>query len=404
MKRTLLTTSLYCVLIALSLFTAKTVHAAEGDITIAIGDTQEVISAATLDLWRGSFTVGDKPLFMGGNKTQTKVAYSPAKVYEWVTALESKTNSEPASPRLVITNNHATEFTPPNIGKRLDALATTIEVLTSLSNNKQVGTAVIHEIKPEVALSSTNNLGINELIGRGTSNFKGSPKNRRHNISVGVEKLKGMIVAPGEEFSFNENICPVDKSTGYLPELVIKSNDTVPEYGGGLCQVSSTVFRAAMDAGLEIVQRKNHSYAVQYYAVPWGHGADATTYCGGVDFKFKNDTAGHVLIWPYFDGNDGLVFDFYGTNDGRAVVLEKPTQYDKKSNGALKATWIRHVTKNGETHTDTFNSNYLPPALFHKEEKLDSPNQTTPIATPPPLNGGTGMLTVPPPPTGATTN
>src|SRR6185369_10179137 len=115
------------------------------------------------------------------------------------------------------------------------------------------------------------------------SNFKGSPKNRRHNITVGVEKMKGVIVPQGAEFSFNEHLGPVDGEHGFLPELVIKKNGTVPEFGGGLCQVSSTTFRAAMTAGLPITQRRNHAYAVQYYSP---QGTDATIYPGSADLKF----------------------------------------------------------------------------------------------------------------------
>jgi hypothetical protein len=76
------------------------------------------------------------------------------------------------------------------------------------------------------------------------------------------------------------------------------------------------------------------------------------------------------LIWPYFKTQDYLVFDFYGTYDGREVKLNQPVAYDKKSDGSMKATWTRTVTKNGQTTTDKFASNYLPPALFHKQEQF----------------------------------
>jgi vancomycin resistance protein YoaR len=78
--------------------------------------------------------------------------------------------------------------------------------------------------------------------------------------------MQGVIIKPGEEFSFNHYLGPVKAEQGFLPELVIKRTGTVPELGGGLCQVSSTTFRAAMNAGLPITQRKNHAYAVQYYS------------------------------------------------------------------------------------------------------------------------------------------
>jgi vancomycin resistance protein YoaR len=118
--------------------------------------------------------------------------------------------------------------------------------------------------KPNKKLSEVNDLGIRELVARGESYFAGSPNNRRHNIATGVAKVSGIVVKPGEEFSFNKYLGPVEENEGFLPELVIKKTGTVPELGGGLCQVSSTLFRAAMKAGFPIVERRNHSYAVSY--------------------------------------------------------------------------------------------------------------------------------------------
>lgn len=310
----------------------------------------------------------------------TSYYYNPIKILTWTEEKIKKLDTKAQEPILKIQSNKAVEFKPPQIGKILDSKLTTILILEALQNNLNSIEASFITLNPTKQLGEINSLGINELIARGESNFKGSPKNRRHNINIGIEKLKGLIIAPGEEFSFNKNICPVNKSGGWLPELVIKGKEegTVPEYGGGLCQVSSTTFRAAMKAGLPIIMRKNHSYAVQYYAP---QGSDATTYCGGIDFKFKNDTAQNILIWPYLKDKDNLVFDFYGTKDSRVVELSKPLQYDKKRDGSMKATWERIVKINGETKKDIFKSTYLPPALFHKEEKLDNTAPTTPTPT-----------------------
>src|SRR5690606_12401890 len=106
--------------------------------------------------------------------------------------------------------------------------------------------------------------------------FSGSTPNRRHNIQTSMNRYQGVLIAPGETFSFNERLGEVDGSTGYKLELVIKSTGTVPEFGGGVCQVSSTVFKSALLAGLPIDERSPHSYAVSYYAQIDGHGLDAT--------------------------------------------------------------------------------------------------------------------------------
>lgn len=304
--------------------------------------------------------------------------YNPKAVYDWTEQIAKNVNVQASEPSIKIESGRATEFTPPQTGKVLDRYNSTLKIIDALQRGVTTIDLVVQTTEPQKQLSELNNLGITELIGRGESKFTGSPRNRVHNITVGSEKMKGVIIAPNEEFSFNKYLGEVEASTGFLPELVIKGNDTIPEFGGGLCQVSSTTFRAAMHAGLPITQRKNHSYAVQYYAP---QGTDATIYPGVMDLKFKNDTGNSVLIWPYFKDKDYLVFDFYGTYDGRQVTLDKPVQYDRQSNGAMKAYWKRTViTKDGEEKKDDFRSTYQPPALFHKQETFPSPTPTPTLA------------------------
>lgn len=163
-----------------------------------------------------------------------------------------------------------------------------------------------------------------EIIGTGHSNFAGSPSNRIHNIRVGAERYHGLIIPPHEEFSVLKNLGPVNRESGYLPELVIKNNQTIPEYGGGLCQVSTTLFRAALDTGLTITARQNHSYRVSYYEPA---GTDAAIYNPWPDLKFINDTDTHIMIQARIVGSD-LYFDFWGTHDGRQVSVGKPVIYN----------------------------------------------------------------------------
>lgn len=330
--------------------------------------------------------------------------YNPEAIYQWLNKTITPTVDIPAQePHLTIEDGRATEFEPPQIGRRLNVYQSTLNVIAALEKNQSVAALAIDTAFPKTELGELNNLGIKELISRGQSSFKGSPSNRRHNIAVGVSKMKGVIIAPGEEFSFNKYLGPVEATEGFLPELVIKATGTVPELGGGLCQVSSTTFRAAMKAGLPITQRRNHSYAVQYYAP---QGTDATIYPGVIDLKFVNDTPGSILIWPYFPDDNTLVFDFYGTLDDRQVTLQDPVVFDRQSNGAMKASWTRTVVKNGVSESKTFNSVYLPPALFHKQEQFVA-NPTSPTTTTPP-GENPGNITPTPvpatPPTNAPTN
>ncbi|MFA5842758.1 MAG: VanW family protein [Candidatus Gracilibacteria bacterium] len=165
--------------------------------------------------------------------------------------------------------------------------------------------------------------GITELVATGYSAYNGSPTNRIHNIGVGIERFNGVLIQPGEEFTFGDQLGPVDGSTGYLKELVIKEGKTVPEYGGGICQVSSTLYRAVLFTGLPVIERHAHAYAVKYYAYPLGWGLDATVYPPTVDLVFKNDMATPILIQSYVDWGEAY-FKFYGTKDGRSVTMDGP--------------------------------------------------------------------------------
>ena len=347
-----------------------------GKSTLPVSELTKYPSFELQELVKSTYVKNYKP------KNQTRTfKYNPSEVYAWTKTIADNVNSETQEPELVIKDGRATKFTPPTIGKQLDRYNSTLQILRSIElGNKEVDLSV-KTTQPSKLLKETNDLGIIELIGRGESKFSGSPANRRHNIKVGVSKIQGVIVKPDEEFSFNKYLGPVEADQGFKPELVIKKSGTVPELGGGLCQVSSTTFRAAMHAGLPITQRRNHSYAVQYYSP---QGTDATIYPGVIDLKFKNDTGHSILIWPYFKDNDYLVFDFYGTYDGREVKLNQPSVFDRKSDGSMKASWTRTVIKDGNKDTQTFSSVYQPPALFHKEEEFvsgESNQPTTPATT-----------------------
>ncbi|MBI3952676.1 MAG: VanW family protein [Candidatus Doudnabacteria bacterium] len=283
-------------------------------------------------------------------------------------ALEINQKSEQA--KLVLEGERTKEFSPGKDGQSLD----TNKLSQLLLSGQDKFSLPVVTSSSSIKLSETNSLGINELVATGESNFKGSPKNRITNIRVGSAKFNGVIIRPGEEFSFNKFLGDVDAEHGFLPELVIKRTGVVPEFGGGLCQVSSTTFRAAMNAGLPIVERRAHSFAVQYYAP---QGSDATIYPGVTDLRFTNNLNSSLLVWTRIEGTR-LFFDFYGTKDDRIVEFDGPVQYDKKTDGSMKATWTRRVKLNGTTTEQVFRSTYLPPALFHPEEQATTPNPQTP--------------------------
>lgn len=228
---------------------------------------------------------------------------------------------------------------------------------------------VVENVEPEITMESIDNMGITALLATGESDFSGSPKNRRHNINIGASKFHGILVGPGDEFSFVKILGEVGPKEGYLPELVIKKGGTVPEYGGGLCQVSTTAFRAAILAGLEITERKAHAYAVKYYTP---YGMDATIYPPHPDLRFKNNTPAYILIQTKIKGNK-LYFEFYGSDDGRKVELTTPTVYDKKTDGSMKTVFTQKMMdKDGNTVIDKkFYSIYKSPALYPHKNPLE---------------------------------
>lgn len=199
------------------------------------------------------------------------------------------------------------------------------EMLGLVSSGMDYSVALDPEvIAPEVSLATLDSLGLKELVGTATTDYSGSPTNRKVNIDVGQKSLSGILVGSGDVFSTTTLLGVVDETTGYLPELVIKNNRTVPEYGGGLCQVSTTLFRAVLNAGLPITERTNHSYRVGYYERGVGPGLDATVYIPSPDLKWKNDFGSAVLVQAFIKDNK-VTFEIFGTKDGRVSTISAPT-------------------------------------------------------------------------------
>lgn len=232
---------------------------------------------------------------------------------------------------------------------------------------------------------SAESLGVRERIGRGTSRYRGSIASRKHNIKITAERLDGVLIKPGDTFSFNDTVGDVSKETGYKEAYVIKDGRTVLGDGGGVCQDSTTLFRAVLAAGLPVVERRAHSYRVGYYEQDAAPGFDATVFAPTTDFKFRNDTPAYILIQAGADhSTDTLTVDLWGTSDGRVATVTKPVvtdvvlppedlyqddptlpagtvkQVDWKAAGA-KVTFSYSVKRNDETiYQKSFVSLYRP--------------------------------------------
>jgi len=241
-------------------------------------------------------------------------------------------NRDSRDAKFDINNGRVVKFQSSQDGQALNVEQSLEIIENSINNlNSEIDLAV-DIVKAEVETQNVNDKGIREIIGVGESDFRGSPLNRVHNIERGAEKLNGLLIALGEEFSTIGNLTPVNAASGYLPELVIKGNKTIPEYGGGLCQIGTTIYRAALQSGLQITQRRPHSYRVFYYEPA---GMDATIYDPWPDMKFINDTNNYILIQTNIVGTK-LYFEFWGTKDGRQITISDSVIYNIVSPGPTK--------------------------------------------------------------------
>jgi vancomycin resistance protein YoaR len=188
---------------------------------------------------------------------------------------------------------------------------------------------VVNEIQPRVAGTATGkDLGIVELLWAETSYFHGSSQARVQNIEAAAARFHGVLIAPGETFSMGSKLGDVSLENGFAEAMIIFGGRTIKGVGGGVCQVSTTLFRAAFNAGFPIVERYSHAYRVSYYEQTPGGGVDprlagldATVYFPLVDLKFRNDSPFWILMETYM-GNGSLTWKFYSTKDGRTATWD----------------------------------------------------------------------------------
>lgn len=268
------------------------------------------------------------------------------KVESYVQAIAEEVNKDPTNARISMEGGQLKILQTSSPGLVLKQTET-VEAITKVLLERKTGSQqeevalIVEEKQPEISTESVNNLGIKELIGKAATDFFTSPENRKHNIKTGANALSGIIIKNGDEFSALKFLGKVDASQGYLPELVIKDNKLENQYGGGLCQNATTLFRAIMDAALPVTNRQNHSRRVSYYekAIATAGvnltfdksyanigsalvGYDATVFVPQPDLKFKNNTGNAVLVQEYTSGNT-LFAEIYGTKDSRKASISK---------------------------------------------------------------------------------
>ncbi|HRT40004.1 MAG TPA: VanW family protein [Candidatus Woesebacteria bacterium] len=324
--------------------------------------------------------------------------YKTDKISEYVDNLASSLKKEPVDAVFQFENGHVLAFRPAQKGYTLN-----VSQLVSLLNRRLPGLTSQTETQlrldlpfiysdPKVNNADVNNLGIKELIGRGSSSFKTSASYRNVNIAQGAAIVNRILVAPGETFSFNKALGKVDAESGFGKAYIIKQGRTVLDIGGGICQVSTTLFRALLNAGLNITERQAHAYRVGYYEEDMPPGYDATVFSPKPDLQFINDTDHYLLIQSLYDGVEKkLTYEIYGTSDNRKVEITNYRQWgkvppppdiylddpslppgkivqDEHKVSGLKVAFDWRVTKDGKVlYQRTFTSSYVPwAAIFRR--------------------------------------
>ncbi|MFN2282742.1 MAG: VanW family protein [Anaerolineales bacterium] len=265
------------------------------------------------------------------NGEEYRIALDPEQLRSYLKDRQSRINRVSENARMYFDDDtrELVLIEPEQIGMKLDVELSLIHIQDQLAEGKHDIDLIVEKTIPAVTSEHTaEDLGITELVNAESTFFYYSDAGRINNIATAAAKFHGIFIAPGETFSMAEQLGDVTLDEGYSEAWIIFGDRTIKGVGGGVCQVSTTLFRTVFFAGLPVVERWPHSYRVKYYeqtATPGKYntklaGLDATVYVPIVDFKFTNDTGNWLLMETYvYTSYRQLVWKFYGTSDGRTV-------------------------------------------------------------------------------------
>ncbi len=273
---------------------------------------------------------------VNAGRNNLAVNINPEQLGRAVEDLAQFVDTGSAEPRLRFEAGTLRIAEPGSPGWRLEQEAA-VQAISSTLQVEHSGPGVrtlslpVAEVQPQITAENLGELGIQELVGRGQSSFVGSAQYRITNIKAGARRMDGVLIAPDEEFSFNTQLGAVNAESGFVQGYAVIGNRTQLEWGGGVCQDSTTVFRAAFWAGLPITERHAHPFYISWYdrfgLGEYGNGAglDAAIFTGVNDLKFVNDTGNWLLMQTVVDEvNQVLTVDLYGTRPDRTVSIEGP--------------------------------------------------------------------------------
>ena len=321
---------------------------------------------------------------------------------KWVTRVADKIGRDSVEPRVDWNGGALLTTQAGRSAYRLDIERTVARINELIVADERTMPLPVNEIQPQVTPETLATLGINEVVAEGRSDFSGSAAYRITNIKAGVRRMDGILIPPGGEFSFNENVGEIDASNGFTEGYAIVGNRTQKEPGGGICQVSTTLFRAAFYAGVPITDWTPHRFRISWYEQYDSIGMDSTIFTGGgPDLRFVNDTGKWMLVEGTVDEAQALVtFRLYGTPvAGREVrrseaaisartaaptvpvYINDPEQpvggyyQTDQARGGLQVQITRTVLQNGVVaSTRTFITTFQPwPNIFLKNPKTALP-------------------------------
>ncbi|PES85403.1 vancomycin resistance protein [Bacillus cereus] len=226
-------------------------------------------------------------------------------------------------------------------GEKIDKGKLTDLTKQAITSGTSDVTLPVTLLKPERSTEDIQKMGIKEVIAEYSTPMAGRNGNQSYNVNKSANTLSGVIVAPDETFSFNGRVGVTDAAHGYKSAAVFSEGKVIQSAGGGVCQVSSTLYSAALRADLGIVSRSNHSMPVNY--LPLGQDAAVADY--GPDLKFKNNTGNHIYIQAFSNGGS-ITTRIFGTNTGKNV--EVSSQVISRANDKITAVTYKKVTQNGE--------------------------------------------------------
>ncbi len=305
---------------------------------------------------------------------------------EFLYQMEPKLVLSPQNPRFIFNDDTRQLEIIQNavIGRALNVEDTVQQVQEKLAAGEHSIPLALDLAEPPVTDASTGaDLGITELVHAETSYFYGSSAERVQNIKAAAARFHGLLIPPNTTFSMGEAMGDISLDNGFAEAMIIVGGQTIKGVGGGVCQVSTTLFRAAFFTGFPIVERHSHAYRVYYYEKVAGNkvnprlsGLDATVYFPLVDFKFTNDTPYWLLMETYVNpAAASITWKFYSTKDGRTVEWDttgptnivpapddlyrenpdlpsgKVVQVDWSADGA-DVTVVRKVYKDGNLYLD----------------------------------------------------